>query len=90
MMAKHKLKKILSGVQAIGESPCDSCIHVQECADQRLACKQFESWTDDGIVRGGKRNPDRQTYSKVYYGATAASWEESREIAPRSDQENAA
>lgn len=50
------------------ESPCDNCLLVARCRDERLACDQFNTF----FLRGGTgwrlapRQPSREIFEKVF------------------------
>ncbi len=44
-------------------TPCDGCVHLTKCGDQKLACDAFALYVNDGRVNWEiPRAPTRRTY----------------------------
>jgi len=45
-----------------GDSPCNGCKHFNKCADNKLACKDFNIFVEEGHIIKSIRRPSRKNY----------------------------
>lgn len=49
-------------------TPCDGCVHIQNCGRQRKACLAFALYVNKGIVNWElPRKPSKLTYIRTMY-----------------------
>lgn len=47
--------------------PCLVCIWTQRCADQELACPDYQRYRLTGVTKCEDRNPSHAVYLKIYF-----------------------
>ena len=55
-----------SVITCIPRDPCEGCRWHQAFAEQYLACRVFLHFAHKGIVVGGPRRPNRNTYRRLF------------------------